>query len=61
MIPTANKILIFDGYLLQMLRVLFNNDRLFLLSLGFAMAFVFFFDLFGIPAQFVYRYLTLNR
>jgi hypothetical protein len=61
MIPPASKIMFFDGYLLKILLALFGNDRIFVLSLGMALLTVFFFDVFGIPAQFVYRYLILNR
>jgi hypothetical protein len=57
----ATKIAFFDGYLLKTSCALFGNKQNFLVLLGSATLLVFFFDFFSISAQFVYRYLVLNR
>jgi hypothetical protein len=60
--PTdGKKITFFDGYLLKSSWALFGNGPNFLILLGSAGLTIFFFDFYGISAQFLYRYLVLNR
>jgi hypothetical protein len=57
----TEKTTFFDGFLLNSVLALFENERIFLLIYSLIVNCVILFDFYSLSVQFAYRYLVLNR